>query len=96
MRWRVTCGGAPVYLARGGITFMVDVSRVPMPLAMYPLSLGRSHRIHLKLDDYKALGGYPDHVRPLASIMPAEGRRHVSARPENPWPLAPAKREPGS
>ena len=36
---RVTCGGAPVYVwPGGGITFMVDVTRMPeMPLAMCPL-----------------------------------------------------------
>jgi hypothetical protein len=29
-----------------------------------------------------------DHVRPLSSILEGEGRRHLSANPENPWPLA--------
>jgi len=94
---RVTCGGAPVYIwPGGGITFMVDVSRmpenafgyVPTPALVAPIEFT------LKLDDYKGLGGYVDQVRPLSSIMPDEGRRHVSPRPENPWPLASAK--PGS
>jgi 6-hydroxynicotinate reductase len=91
---RVTCGGAPVYIwPGGGITFMVDVSRmpenafgyVPTPALVAPIEFT------LKLQDYADLGGYMDHVRPLQSIMPEEGRRHVSARPENPWPLFPAK-----
>jgi hypothetical protein len=91
---RVTCGGAPVYIwPGGGITFMVDVSRmpenafgyVPTPALVAPIEFT------LKLQDYADLGGYMDHVRALASIMPDEGRRHVSARPENPWPLFPAK-----
>jgi hypothetical protein len=72
---------------------MVDVSRmpenafgyVPTPALVAPIEFT------LKLDDYKGLGGYVDQVRPLASIMPDEGRRHVSARPENPWPLGPAQ-----
>ena len=91
---RVTCGGAPVYIwPGGGITFMVDVSRmpenafgyVPTPALVAPIEFT------LKLRDYADLGGYMDHVRPLQSITPEEGRRHVSARPENPWPLFPAK-----
>jgi 6-hydroxynicotinate reductase len=95
---RVTCGGAPVYIwPGGGITFMVDVTRlpenafgyVPTPALVAPIEFT------LKLRDYADLGGYMDHVRSLQSVMPEEGRRHVSARPENPWPLFPAK-PPGS
>ncbi len=88
---RVTCGGAPVYVwPGGGITFMVDVSRmpenafgyVPTPALVAPIEFT------LKLADYAALGGYMDSVRPLASIhREDEGRKHVAARPENPWPL---------
>ncbi len=86
---RVTCGGAPVYVwPGGGITFMVDVSRmpenafgyVPTPALVAPIEFT------LKLADYAALGGYMDSVRSLPSIMNAEGRRHVAAKPENPWP----------
>ena len=91
---RVTCGGAPVYVwPGGGITFMVDVSRmpehafgyVPTPALVAPIEFT------LKLADYAALGGYMDHVRPLDSILHGEGRRHVSANPDNPWPLSPGK-----
>ncbi|PYX37237.1 MAG: 6-hydroxynicotinate reductase [Acidobacteria bacterium] len=87
---RVTCGGAPAYIwPGGGITFMVDVSRmpenafgyVPTPALVAPIEFT------LTLEDYGQLGGYMDHVRPLQSIMPEDGRRHVSARAENPWPL---------
>jgi hypothetical protein len=86
---RVTCGGAPVYVwPGGGITFMVDVSRmpenafgyVPTPALVAPIEFT------LKLADYAALGGYMDSVRSLPSIMNAEGRRYVAAKPENPWP----------
>jgi 6-hydroxynicotinate reductase len=87
---RVTCGGAPVYVwPGGGITIMVDVSRmpenafgyVPTPALVAPIEFT------LKLSDYAALGGYMDHVRSLSSIMPEGGRRHVAARSDNPWPL---------
>jgi len=88
---RVTCGGAPVYIwPGGGITFMVDVSRmpenafgyVPTPALVAPIEFT------LKLADYAELGGYMDHVRKLDSLQPEDGQRHVQARPENPWPLA--------
>ena len=91
---RVTCGGAPVYVwPGGGITFMVDVSRmpehafgyVPTPALVAPIEFT------LKIADYAALGGYMDHVRSLDSIMDEKGRRRVSANPDNPWPLAPGK-----
>ena len=88
---RVTCGGAPVYVwPGGGITFMVDVSRmpehafgyVPTPALVAPIEFT------LKLYDYAALGCYMDHVRPLDSILHDDSRRHVSAKSENPWPLS--------
>jgi 6-hydroxynicotinate reductase len=89
----VTCGGAPVYVwPGGGITLMVDVTRmpenafgyVPTPAIVAPIEFT------LKLADYAALGGYMDSVRALSSIMPEGGRRHVPANPENPWPLSPS------
>ena len=92
---RVTCGGAPVYVwPGGGITFMVDVSRmpanafgyVPTPALVAPIEFT------LKLKDYAALGGYVDQVRSLASLMSDEGRRHMSAHGSNPWPLSSAER----
>src|SRR5499427_6057512 len=79
---RVTCGGAPVFVwPGGGITFMVDVSRmpenafgyVPTPALVVPIEFT------LTLADYGALGGYMDHVRPLESIM---ADRHVSPKPD--------------
>ena len=90
---RVTCGGTPVYVwPGGGITFMVDVSRmpengfgyVPTPALVAPIEFT------LKLSDYAALGGYMDHVRSLDSMMSDERRRHLSARENNPWPFSPA------
>jgi len=88
---RVTCGGAPVYVwPGGGITFMVDVTRmpqnafgyVPTPALVAPIEFT------LRLADYGALGGYVDQVRPLSSISAEkDGKRTVTARKDNPWPL---------
>src|SRR5271154_270490 len=102
---RVTCGGSPVYVwPGGGITFMADVTRmprnafgyVPTPALVAPIEFT------LKLADYSALGGYVENVRPLSSILrdqPArdqpvrdqKGPRHLTARPDNPWPLVAGK-----
>src|SRR5882672_7003022 len=94
---RVTCGGAPVYVwPGGGITIMVDVSRmpesafgyVPTPALVAPIEFT------MKLSDYATLGGYMDHVRPLNSIQrDDEGRRRVTPRSDNPWPLRKAGSE---
>jgi 6-hydroxynicotinate reductase len=88
---RVTCGGAPVYVwPGGGITFMVDVTRmpqnafgyVPTPALVAPIEFT------LKLADYADLGGYMESVRPLSSISSRQdGQRRVGARKDNPWPL---------
>ena len=84
---RVTCGGAPVYVwPGGGITFMVDVSRmpqnafgyVPTPALVAPIEFT------LKLSDYGALGGHLSEVRPISSIVSSEdGRHRVIARAES-------------
>jgi 6-hydroxynicotinate reductase len=92
---RVTCGGAPVYVwPGGGITFMVDVTRmpdnafgyVPTPALVAPIEFT------LKMADYAALGGYVGEVRSLSSILSAE-KQHVVARDDNPWPFSPLKRQ---
>ena len=92
---RVTCGGAPVYVwPGGGITFMVDVSRVPANAFGYvpTPALVAPIEFSLKLSDYAALGGYMDSVKPLHSIRhDDEARRHLSAHAKNPWPLAPKR-----
>ncbi|ESR23087.1 hypothetical protein [Lutibaculum baratangense] len=89
---RVTCGGAPVYVwPGGGITFMVDVTRlpensfgyVPTPALVAPIEFT------LRLSDYEALGGHMDHVRPLAALT-GDSRRHVPHIAGNPWPFGPS------
>ena len=95
---RVTCGGAPAYVwPGGGITFMVDVSRmpenafgyVPTPALVAPIEFT------LKKADYAALGGHVDYVRPLEEVLrEKERQRQLSSLPENPWPLEPPESDP--
>jgi hypothetical protein len=95
---RVTCGGAPVYIwPGGGITFMVDIARIPAGAFGYvpTPALVAPIEFTLKLADYGALGGYMDHVRSLDSIASDQARRHLAARENNPWPLS-AKRQENS
>jgi 6-hydroxynicotinate reductase len=92
---RVTCGGAPVYVwPGGGITLMVDVTRmpagsfgyVPTPALVAPIEFT------LARDDYAALGGHLDSIVTLEDVL-AE-RRHAR-RPwdeHNPWPVRPRPR----
>jgi 6-hydroxynicotinate reductase len=90
---RVTCGGAPAYIwPGGGITFMVDVARmpenafgyVPTPALVAPIEFT------LKKVDYSALGGHMDYLRPLEDILrEKERQRQLTSLPGNPWPLKP-------
>ncbi len=84
---RVTSGGAPVYVwPGGGITFMVDVTRlpagafgyVPTPALVAPIEFT------LRLSDYAALGGHMDHVRPLASLKDNTEIRQMPSQPSAP------------
>ena len=86
---RVTCGGAPAYVwPGGGITFMVDVTRlpansfgyVPTPALVAPIEFT------MRLSDYAALGGHMDHVRPLSALTDGAARR-VRQIDGNPWPV---------
>jgi len=86
----VTCGGAPVYVwPGGGITFMVDVTRlpdgafgyVPTPALVAPIEFT------LSLEDYSALGGYVGEVLPVEAFRGTEGRRRLPRGAGNPWPL---------
>lgn len=89
----VTCGGAPVFVwPGGGITFMVDVSRVPEGAFGYvpTPALVAPIEFTLRRSDYAALGGHVDQIRSLAEFRDAsDGRRRVPHREGNPWPLGP-------
>ena len=91
---RVTCGGAPVTVwPGGGITFFVDVMRmpenafgyVPTPALVAPIEFT------LKLDDYQALGGHMASVKRLDDVVAAEKDhlRLTAWRADNLWPTPP-------
>jgi hypothetical protein len=87
---RVTCGGAPVYVwPGGGITFMVEVTRIPANAFGYvpTPALVAPIEFTLKKSDYAALGGHLEHVRQLSSLAAANRQSQVAASVENPWPL---------
>ncbi|MGH6719570.1 MAG: 6-hydroxynicotinate reductase [Alphaproteobacteria bacterium] len=95
MLTRVTCGGAPVYVwPGGGITFMVDVTRlpdnafgyVPTPALVAPIEFT------LALEDYRALGGHVGNVVPLADVLARTATRATPWRDDNPWPRPPTGR----
>ena len=98
---RVTCGGAPAYVwPGGGITLMVDVTRmpansfgyVPTPALVAPVEFS------MRLSDYQALGGHLDHVTPLADALAGRagpqndhalaGQQQLEQAADNPWPMA--------
>ena len=88
---RVTSGGAPVWVwPGGGITFMVDVTRmpehafgsVPTPALVAPIEFT------LRLDDYAALGGHLDAVLRAGDLLAGQRQRAIDWQPANPWPLA--------
>ena len=87
---RVTSGGAPVYVwPGGGITYMVDVARmpdnsfgyVPTPALVAPIEFT------LRRDDYAALGGHMDYVVSLDDVLQGGRLSKQSWRQDNPWPI---------
>ncbi|THD83718.1 6-hydroxynicotinate reductase [Aliigemmobacter aestuarii] len=85
---RLTSGGAETYVwPGGGITFMVDVTRlpagafghVPTPALVAPLEFT------LPRADYLALGGHAEAIRDLAGVE-AEGGEYTTAGRVEPWP----------
>ncbi|MGA0598322.1 6-hydroxynicotinate reductase [Enterovirga sp. CN4-39] len=90
----VTCGGAPTYVwPGGGITFMVDVTRVPENAFGYvpTPALVAPIEFTLRLEDYERLGGHMSEVRRLSEAHGlSPERRSVRPRSDNPWPLGPS------
>ncbi|MGB3389205.1 MAG: 6-hydroxynicotinate reductase [Pseudaminobacter sp.] len=90
----VTVGGAPVYVwPGGGITLMVDVSRVPdnafgyvpTPALVAPIEFT------LRRDTYLSLGGHAGEIRSIEDVEASGGtyfnpREHRPAPADNPWP----------
>ena len=72
MLTNVTCGGAPTYIwPGGGITLMVDVTKmpknsfgyVPTPALVAPIEFS------MRLEDYKSLGGHVDYIQPIEDAL---------------------------
>ncbi|TIU05746.1 MAG: 6-hydroxynicotinate reductase, partial [Mesorhizobium sp.] len=90
----VTVGGAPVYVwPGGGITLMVDVTRVPEGAFGYvpTPALVAPIEFTLRRDDYVRLGGYEAEIRSVDDILAKGGeylnpRRGTGAPASNPWP----------
>jgi hypothetical protein len=89
---RVTCGGAPAYVwPGGGITVMVDVTKmpeksfgtVPTPAIVAPIEFT------MRRDVYEALGGHVDRIRTIEQVLAEARHRMIEWRADNPWPLAP-------
>lgn len=87
---RVTSGGAEVYVwPGGGITYMVDVTRlpdnafgyVPTPALVAPIEFT------MRLEDYRALGGYMEAVRPIETIAAVERQVALAVRDGEVWPM---------
>ena len=87
---RTTCGGAPVYVwPGGGITVMVDVTKmpensfgsVPTPAIVAPIEFT------MKLDDYQNLGGHMNNLKKLEDITQQMEVKISGWNEENPWPF---------
>lgn len=85
---RLTAGGAECYVwPGGGITFMVDVTRlppgafgyVPTPALVAPLEFT------LPREDYLALGGHAEAIRTLPEVL-REGGEYPTAARITTWP----------
>ncbi|QPC41701.1 6-hydroxynicotinate reductase [Kaustia mangrovi] len=86
----VTCGGAPAYVwPGGGITVMVDVTRMPaMSFGYVPTpALVAPIEFTMRREDYERLGGHMSAIVPIGDAVEQAGRR-VGAREDNPWPTA--------
>jgi hypothetical protein len=89
-RTRVTSGGAPVYIwPGGGITYMVDVARmparafgsVPTPALVAPIEFT------MPLSDYARLGGHIGRVRRIEDVVRAHRPRSVTLPAGTDFPL---------
>ena len=90
---RVTCGGAPVYVwPGGGITIMVDVTRLPKGAFGYVPTPALVAPVEFTLPRwaYEELGGYMEAIRPLSEVLESRpDLRRERQAPDNPWPYLP-------
>jgi 6-hydroxynicotinate reductase len=91
---KVTLGGAPAMLwPGGGITVMVDVTRlpknafgyVPTPALVAPMEFTLPRAL------YEASGGHTAEITPVEDVIRTYGgeARRERPSPRNPWPLSP-------
>ena len=89
---RVTAGGAPVYIwPGGGITLMVDVSRmpenafgyVPTPALVAPIEFTMPRPV------FDAFGGHAGSIRDLEAVLKEHGDIRAASQGDNPWPAEP-------
>ena len=87
----VSSGGAEVYVwPGGGITYMVDVTKmpensfgyVPTPALVAPIEFS------MRLEDYEALGGHMDAIVPLEEVTGKIGQKQIEHSNGSPWPMA--------
>ncbi len=87
----VSCGGAPAYVwPGGGITVMVDVTKmpvnsfgmVPTPAVVAPIEFT------MRLDDYRQMGGHMASVRRLPDVLASARASLIDWVAGNPWPAA--------
>jgi hypothetical protein len=93
---RVTCGWAPVYVwPGGGITLMVDVTRVPDNAFGYVPTPALVAPIEFTLTraDYEALGGYRERIMRLGEVLAGARHERRSWDEANPWPAQPRQPE---
>ena len=95
----ITCGGAPTYIwPGGGITLMVDVTKmpknafgyVPTPALVAPIEFT------MRRSDYRLLGGHMDYIVPIDDVLSGSlgrqndhllsGQNRVPQNIETPWP----------
>jgi hypothetical protein len=94
LKTQVTCGGAPAWVwPGGGITFMVDVMKmpegsfghVPTPAIVAPLEFT------VRREEYRALGGHDAQVRTLADVLAHGGEYGTAVRAVAPLGALPPK-----
>ena len=88
---RVTCGGAPVYVwPGGGITFMVDVTRVPANAFGYvpTPALVAPIEFTMKREDYGRLGGHMAEVKSLETVLSSGRKLRLGSSANHPQPTA--------
>jgi len=94
---RVTVGGAPAYVwPGGGITVMVDVTRmpersfgwVPTPAIVAPIEFT------MRLDHYRQLGGHVERIVTVEQALAQARARWLAWDSANPWPADPPPLDP--